>query len=165
MPCGCQIKLEEYPETAEWGPLFWQLLHGLSLRAGSLTEPLFQVDEVRTWMRLLDAIGNTLPCDVCRSHYSTWRKEHTLDLLEIPYMEVGPWIRDYFFRLHNEINEGNGKPVAGIEVLETYKSVNIRKVLSQLEPVLKAAMAHYAVSFLGWLKFKQYVLTLNGFYY
>lgn len=156
--------MEEYPETAEWGPLFWQLLHGLSLRAGTITDPLFQIDERRTWARLLDSLQHTLPCDICRTHYGEWRKANTIDFLTVSYNEMGPWIRDYFFRLHNEINEGNNKPVSGIEVLDTYKSVAVRTMLVKLEPVLKAAMSHYAVSFLGWLKFKKYVFTLAGFY-
>lgn len=163
MPCGCQVKLEDYPETAEWGPLFWQLLHGLSLRAGTITDPLFQMDERRTWVRLLDSVGQTLPCDVCRNHYTVWRSENTIDLLAIPYVEVGPWIRSYFFRLHNEINDGNEKPVATLEVLETYKSVDIRKLLTQIEPIIKVAMSHYDVSFVSWQKLKLHVRSLPYF--
>jgi hypothetical protein len=163
MPCGCQIKMEDYPETAEWGPLFWQLLHGLSLQAGTVSDPLIQMDERRTWGRLLDAVGATLPCDVCRAHYNVWLSENTVDLLTLPYVEVGPWIRSYFFRLHNEINEGNGKPIAPLEALETYKSVDIRKILAKMEPVLKAAMTHYAVRFTSWQKLKLHIQSLPYF--
>jgi hypothetical protein len=164
MPCSCQIKLEDYPETAQWGPLFWQLLHSLSLQAGTLTNGLFQMDERRAWSRLLDALQETLPCDICRSHYGEWRIEHTVDLLTLPYNEVGPWIRRYFWDLHNKVNVDNGKSVFPWDQLATHKSVSARTMIQKLEPVLRAAMIHTAVSYSAWQTFKQHVLTLVGLY-
>jgi hypothetical protein len=166
MPCGCTLKSDEFPETAEWGPLFWIVLHGLSVKAGYKTDPLFQMDERRVWIRLLNTIGKTLPCDVCRNHYKQWRTEHPVEfLLTSPYEEMGEWIRKDLWSLHNEINVGNNKPVYAYKKLqEDYKQVDITNTWKALEPVMLRAMRLHEVSLLNWNDWKKYVRTIQGMY-
>ncbi len=166
MPCNCKIPVEAYPETAEWAPLFWSILHGLAEHAGTLSNPLFQDDERRTWIRCMKELGSTLPCDICRTHYSEWVLNHDpKQLMDLPYPEVGPWIRDYFFTLHNEINEGNEKPMFEASDLHTrYADIKITPLWKGLEPVLTVIMRHYKLSFVNWKTWKGYVRTLQGLY-
>lgn len=166
MPCNCRVPLEKFPETAAWGPIFWNLLHALAERAGSKIDPLLQVDERRMWISCIKDLKNTLPCDVCQTHYSKWLTSHDVDgLLTIPYNELGPWIRNYFWSLHNEINEENTKPMFAAEDLsKTYGSMKVRPLWKSLEPVMMLAMRHNKVPYLGWLTWLNHVRKLQGLY-
>ncbi len=89
MVCGCRVPVEQYPENAEWGPLFWTLLHGLAEYAGK-QQGLLQMDELRLWQNLLKSLQPTLPCDICRGHYAEKLAGSEVDkLLSISYPTFG----------------------------------------------------------------------------
>jgi hypothetical protein len=172
MPCSCKIPVEKYPETADWGPLFWKLLHGLAEHAGSLrsgvssTIEVLQADEVRTWILVLTLLQQTLPCDVCHKHYGEWLAGHNPSILkDMSYKDIGPWIRTYLWSLHNEVNEGNDKPLFAFEDLNaTYKSVEITKVWKQLEPVVLRAIKLNGLTLFPWKKWLGHIRMLQGIY-
>jgi hypothetical protein len=172
MPCSCRIPAEKYPETADWGPLFWKLLHGLAEHAGSLRNSLsktievLQVDEVRTWILVLTMLQQTLPCDVCNKHYGEWLAAHTPSTLSgLPYSEIGPWIRNYLWSLHNEVNEGNDKPIFPFEAIRsTYKGTDVTKTWKQLEPVILRAIKLNGLTLFPWKKWLGHVRMLQGIY-
>lgn len=166
MPCACKVPLEKYPETAEWGPLFWKVLHGLAELCGRQTDVNLQGDEVRTWFQLISNIYLTLPCDICHDHYKIWLTDHSpIVLATMPYNETRQWIRTYFWSLHNEINEGNNKPIFSFDELsETYKNTNITASWRALEPVIRVAIQHNGISLLPWKKWLNFVRTLQGIY-
>jgi hypothetical protein len=172
MPCSCRIPAEKYPETADWGPLFWRLLHGLAEHAGTLrvgvskTMEVIQGDEVRTWILVLNMLQQTLPCDVCNAHYGRWLADHNPSVLSgLPYPEFGPWIRNYLWSLHNEINEGNDKPTFPFEALgSTYKGTEVTKAWKQLEPVIMKAIKMNGLTLFSWKKWLGHVRMLQGIY-
>ncbi len=166
MPCNCKIPVEKYPETSEWGPLFWKLLHALAEHAGTLYDTLFQEDERRAWIRCIKELGGPLPCDICQQHYSEWMESHDVDfLLTMPYGQFGNWIRDYFWSLHNKINTENEKPVfERTQLKEMYANQAISSVWKTLDPLLKIAMRQYKVSYIKWTTWLHRVRTLQGLY-
>jgi len=166
MPCGCKVPTENYPENAEWGPLFWKLLHGLAHHSGKQKGILLQNDEIRNWISILTKIQPCIPCDICRDHYGRWLKDNPVSELEkIPYTAVGPWIRTWLWKLHNEINEGNDKPIFSESSLaEVYKDTNTVVAWKALEPVIKLAISLNGLPFLPWKKWLSYVRVLQGIY-
>ena len=166
MPCGCKIPVENYPETADWGPLFWKLLHGLAEFAGKQTNINLQKDEIRTWMYLLTKLQSCIPCDICQNHYGRWIAANSfMNLDSMPYNETGAWIRKWFWNLHNEINQGNDKPFFEENALaETYKTISITATWKALEPVMKRVILLNGVSLLAWKKWLSYVRILQGMY-
>ena len=58
MPCACQIPVPQYPDTADWGPILWRILHGLAERAGKASLP---ADEIREWQKFIKLTGEMLP--------------------------------------------------------------------------------------------------------
>jgi hypothetical protein len=166
MPCSCKLPIDKYPETADWGPLFWKLLHGLAEYTGKQKGEVLQGDEVRTWIRILNELQATLPCDVCSNHYGEWlqmRVPNTLKTLK--YSETSDWIRNYLWALHNRINEGNDKPIFPFDSLaETYKGVDLTMAWQSLEPVMKRAITLNGISLFPWKKWLAYVRTLQGIY-
>jgi hypothetical protein len=166
MPCSCRMPLDKYPETADWGPLFWKLLHGLAELAGKQTDAVLRVDEVRLWIQVIEKIQSTLPCDVCRDHYGRWIAAKPPSVLTtLPYSEVGRWIQEYWFFLHNEINEGNEKPVITFSELgPLYKGTNVTASWRALEPVMKRAIQLNGISLLPWKNWLGSVRKLQGIY-
>lgn len=165
MVCGCRVPAEQYPENAEWGPLFWTLLHGLAEYAGK-QPPLLQMDELRLWQNLLKSLQPTIPCDICRGHYAERLATSDVDkLLSISYPTFRDWIRQHLWKLHNEINEGNDRPIFPFEELSVkYKSIDITKMWRQLEPVMKKAISLNGITLIPWRKFLGYVRGLQGLY-
>jgi len=166
MPCGCKIPVDKYPETADWGPLFWTLLHGLAELSGKQSSPILQSDEIRTWTKLIIDLQPTIPCDICHDHYGRWLAQHHPSALKtLSYEKLKEWIRNYWWSLHNEINEGNEKPVFPFESLsETYKGVNITEIWQKLQPVMKRAITLNGISLFPWSKWLAQVRTLQGIY-
>lgn len=166
MVCSCKIPIETYPENAEWGPLFWKILHGLAEQCGKQININIQNDERRAWIQLLKHMQQTLPCDICRNHYSEWIQEHPVDsILTMQYSSVNQWIRTWLWTLHNTINEGNNLAIFLFEDLTTtYSGVNITSVWRALQPVIKKAISLNGISFIPWTKWLSYVRVLQSMY-
>jgi len=166
MPCACKAPIETYPENAEWGPLFWKLLHGFAERAGKQMNKNLQKDEMRLWINILDGLKGVLPCDICRAHYSEWLVAHPVEeLLEMDYSGTNLWIRNYLWSLHNTINEGNNKPIIGFDKLsDLYKGVDLIITWKALEPVMKKVIILNGVHLFQWKKWLGYVRMLQGLY-
>lgn len=166
MPCACRAPIETYPENAEWGPLFWKLLHSFAELSGKQVNINLQKDEIRLWINILDGLKLILPCDICRTHYSEWLLNHPIEVLStMNYSETNYWIRNYLWSLHNTINEGNNKPEIVFEDLsKLYKDVNIRTTWKALEPVMKKVITLNGVSLLNWKKWLSHVRTIEGMY-
>ena len=166
MPCACKAPIETYPENAEWGPLFWKLLHGIAELSGKQMNINLQKDEMRLWIHVLESLKSVLPCDICRSHYSEWLVAHSVEgLLTMDYKLTNVWIRNYLWSLHNTINEGNDKGVIAFEdLVSLYKNIDIKEAWKALEPVMKKAIILNGVSLLQWKKWLGYIRMLQGLY-
>jgi hypothetical protein len=166
MVCSCRVPIETYPENAEWGPLFWKLLHGLAEYSGKQRLAEFHGDERRSWISLLNSLQATLPCDICRGHYKEWLVEHPVEeILTIPYSSLNLYVRSWLWTLHNRINEGNDKPLVSFESLETmYKGVELTQGWKALEPVIKKAISLNGISLVPWRTWLGHVRRLQSFY-
>lgn len=166
MGCKCRLPADKYPETADWGPLMWKVLHGLAEKAGRQPTTILQQDELRLWIQLIPSLKQTIPCDICSDHYGRWLSEHSpAVLLELPYKDTAGWIQNYFWALHNEINEGNEKPTLPFKELRTlYKDTNLTESWKALEPVIKRAIQLNGVTLLPWRKWLGFVRMLQGLY-
>lgn len=110
-------------------------------------------DEVREWQRLLKLTGEMLPCDKCRAHYTTYLGTNPLtQFAEGPYSQLKTTVKTWLWRLHNEINVDNGKPVFAYEDLEsTYSAVNLQDQFWRLEPIVKKAIQIQGLGLMKWL--------------
>ena len=151
MPCGCIIPIPEYPASAEWGPIIWNILHGLAEKAQRAALP---ADELREWVRLIKATSEMLPCDICRGHMTHYMKVHPFT--EVNYSILKTTVKTWLFNLHNEINEGNGRPIFPYDGLyEKYGTMDLQDLLWRLDPVMKKAVQTYGVGmvkYMNWIK-------------
>ena len=162
MPCACRVPIPDYPANAAWGPIFWQLLHGLAEKAGQGT--LFGAgsgaDEVREWQRFLKATGDTLPCDECRAHFLAYTAKNPLQhFAEVPYTSLKTAVKTWLWQLHNDIREEYGHPPLPFTDLPTlYGSVNLQDLFWRLEPVMKNAIN---IKGMGGMKWQAWVKSFK----
>jgi hypothetical protein len=160
MPCACVIPIPAYPDTSDWGPILWSILHGLAEKS---QRNLLASDELREWSKFLKLTGDLLPCEACRVHYHTYTKEHPFTPTIETYGTLKVFLKQWFWNLHNEVNVEKGKPVFPYESLEeTYKSVNLQDKIWQLKPVLQKAIQLNGVSLFKWKDWYNSFLMLRS---
>lgn len=158
MPCSCQLPIPNYPDTVEWGPVFWPVLHALAERAGALRDPFTQEDERMEWPRFLRAVADVLPCPNCREHYLEWIADNPFTPLRaLPYGQIRDWIRRWLFDCHNAVNTRNSKPLFYFDQLTpTYGEFDFFHGLHRLQPPLKRAIELSGISY---LKYQAWLLS------
>ena len=162
MPCGCRIPATEYPESAEWGPIAWDILHGLAERSGHLSNKLAQEDEKRHWIFLFESIEKMIPCTICREHYRVFLLGRPVkSIADSPYESLNPFVKKWFWTLHGEIYNGTFNYE---DLTAKYGSVPIKQRLDQLAAPIQRAMTHNGVKLLHWKAFEREVRTLLGMY-
>ena len=142
MPCACRVPFELYPDSAEWGPLLWGLLHGLAERSGKPTSPMYAEDERRAWIHFFKETGEIIPCPMCKEHYKQYLEHHPIsELKSIPIHKLHDWVRDWFWDVHEWVNETLKKPAFPKENLTpTYEHFDLRTGLKRLEAPMKRAI-------------------------
>lgn len=150
MPCACQIPVPSYPETADWGPILWSILHGLAERAG---QGFIKADEIREWAKLIKMTGDVLPCDICRGHFQEFLRKNPPTQLTITFtqVQINAWVKSWFWNLHNQVNNSRGLPIFPYnDLTPTYSNVSLTDLLYRLNPVIKKAIELNGVPFMKW---------------
>lgn len=153
------------PKKNEWGPVLWEILHGLVERLGRTTVPQILVDQRREIILVLRYVEQIMPCAVCRNHYHEWRTSHPLEKLPQQYDEFRMAIRAWLYNLHNEVNESKEiPPPFPIEELSVrYGSVNFRSKLEILFPLLNRGIPLKEVDKDALKKFRTHLNLLLSF--
>ena len=142
MPCKCKIPYRAYPEAKDWGPVLWTILHGIAERVGTCPFPQYYMDERRALVHLFVVTGQMIPCPSCKEHYEVFLKENPVkkSIMTLPYAELKPFVRDWYWRLHSMVNESKSAVDISIEELPAlYGNVDFRMAMVQLkEPMLRA---------------------------
>jgi len=168
MPCACQLPPEIYPDAIEWGPVLWNILHGIAERTGSTAFPLYRDDERRALIRMMKALVKVIPCPSCKEHYEVYLKQHPVDktIMETPYGEpLKTYVKKWFWELHNWVNESLERPMFLYDDLTpTYKDIRLRQQLAMLDVPMKKAIRIRAGQLLGYTEFIKQCLILFSIY-
>jgi hypothetical protein len=167
MPCKCKLPYEKYPEAAEWGPPLWSVLHGIAERVGTTPFPIYRADERRGLAAFFKAIGPMIPCATCKSHFEAFLKENPVEpsLKTLPYEQLRPFVRHWFWDLHNMVNISKGVPEFPEDQLQpTYGPIKIRMPLSQLRTPMLKAIKISGNQLLSYERFNGTVLNLLSIY-
>ena len=131
-----------------WGPLLWKLLHIQTQYIGKQTIQMLKNDEHILIRKLLKQIYYVLPCSICKNHYNDYYKTHNSK--DVKYNDINSFLIDYFYDLHNSVNERNNKPIFKKEDLVLYRSYKREQyttLLKEFENLFKKVYAiHYYVS-------------------
>jgi len=115
--------------SAYWGPRLWYLLHTYSVKI-DLT-----ADNRALWGNFLKVSLAVMNCPKCQSHFSEALR--SLNLKVITKAQLVEW----FYNLHNEINQTNIKPLFTAEEWLTEKIKPVDK--EQIELVINELTAHF----------------------
>ena len=91
------------PQNHIWGPQLWIILHSATERIGLPQLTRLPQEEMRIWTTLLSSLRYSLPCPLCKKHYSEY-------ILSTPITSVNPiFIRNWLFNLHCQVNNRTEK--------------------------------------------------------
>lgn len=149
------------PDSFDWGPAFWRILHGLAESAGGYTDVNAQKDEQLLWKNLMINLPKTLPCDECRNHLKDYIVLHPIEIPE-SYDNLKHYVRLWYYELHEDVNRRLEKPSFPFENLAPEPC--LKKAFSDLSIILKQEIQVGNASLLAWLKWSKYVRFLVGMY-
>ena len=158
--------MPDFPTNCDWGPIIWNLLHGIADKYGKLMSPLFAIEEQLAWIKLLNETEKILPCKECKAHYKEYLTLHKPDILKtLPYGERGVWIQTFFFNLHNEINVRNNSPLFDYNNLHiTYNNINFKYNIKHYEKLLDIIFRYNEVGLFAWKNWLKQLYKLLSIY-
>ena len=131
----------------EWGPHIWKILHICSENLGKNTQPILQVDEIRAFNTFVNKLLYLLPCSICREHYNKYILKYKKDLI---YDEFKIYGRDFFYKIHEDVNKRNGAASFPYESMNIYRSVTkkeFNEIIKEFEKLFqKYIMYHYTTT-------------------
>lgn len=97
------------PQNAEWGPALWSILHSAAERIGTrrpatgllVAQRMMDAEESRLWTALLGSLRFSLPCPLCRTHYTTYYLQHLVGDVKA--------VRIWLWDLHVSVNQRLGR--------------------------------------------------------
>lgn len=92
------------PQTHIWGPHLWIILHSAAEWIGTKTLKKLPQEEVRIWRGLLSSLRYSLPCPVCKKHYTAYLQTTA------PTTISQEFIRSWLYKLHSDVNARTDKP-------------------------------------------------------
>lgn len=163
MPCNCIVDNPTYPQTEEWGPLVWLILHSYAEKAGKQENQITKSDEQRVWPLIVKNLPPIIPCPYCREHLQQFVRENPFDLPQ-DYFLWRTFIPDYFYRLHESVNTRLGKPSFPKENLSSaYRDSNkIQPSLTRLIAIQRRAIHMGGVSHLAWAEWLRNLSILRA---
>ncbi len=87
---------------AVWGPIFWTTMHIVSL--GYSPKPSEEEQYAAT--AFYNSLAKTIPCPICRSHYTMFLKEMPVENAVKSRDDLVHWV----YTIHNKVNVQLGKP-------------------------------------------------------
>jgi len=167
MPCPCNLPPEIYPDAGEWGPIIWNLLHGLAEHAGKPVTPLFAEEERLTWISLFKLTAEIIPCHICKEHFRIYLHEHPITALKtMPPHEFPAWIKHWFWEVHEWVNMTLSKPpFPEADLTARYAGMSLRPRLRGLDIPMNRAIrvsGNQLKKYEDWKKKYMMLLSLLG---
>jgi hypothetical protein len=125
------------PQNQIWGPNLWRILHSAAECIGTSHVKL-PLEELRIWTGLLSSLRHSLPCPVCKKHFTTYFSSNPIKTFNREF------IRDWLYTLHCQVNDRTekGNTFTIEQVSEIYSkpfnfSAHFRVVAEQMNRALR----------------------------
>jgi hypothetical protein len=125
-----------------WGPPLWKILHGIAEALGNQTVPMLATDEAHEIVFILRDVEKIMPCQLCRSHYNQWRKEHPLEEIDkLRGFMLKSAVREWLYNLHENVNRSRGiESGISLEMIpEMYKNIDFKEAWSEFFTKIKVS--------------------------
>lgn len=93
----------ESPQNHIWGPELWMILHSSTERINLPQHNKLPQEETRIWLNLLGSLRYSLPCPLCKKHYTEFYSSRPITVFN---KDV---IRKWLYDLHCQINDRTSK--------------------------------------------------------
>ena len=166
MPCACQKPQPDYPESDNWGPVLWAVLHALANKSGTVNTSLYRDDERRQWINIIEGLPKIIPCPKCREHAEVWILLHpTKPIKTMSDIQLHEWLVNWAYDFHESVNARTGKPSFDKALLpQTYGRISIPGAMNRLKPFIEVAIRMSGLTLIPWQKWTNYIIMLNSFY-
>jgi hypothetical protein len=115
-------------ETAEWGPVYWRILHGLVEITGNKKTTILDMYEEYKWNDVLNTLPSILPCAECRAHCDKYIAANRPEpIIRKSNADRRNGLRVWFYNLHlgtPKINTVTSPAIEDLPIL--YKDVHFR---------------------------------------
>jgi len=91
------------PQNNIWGPNLWTILHSAAERIGSKDLKRLPLEEKRLWLGLLGSLRYSLPCPLCKRHYTNYLNTTPITAISCDL------VRQWLYNLHIQVNTLTGK--------------------------------------------------------
>lgn len=125
-----------------WGPPLWKLLHGIAETLGNQPVAMLATDEAHEIVFLLRDVEKIMPCQLCRTHYHAYRKDHPLeDIDKLRGYMLKTGVREWIYNLHEEVNTSRGieSTITMEQIPELYKNVNFKEAWGEFYTQIKSS--------------------------
>jgi hypothetical protein len=136
------------PNTIEWGPPTWRIFHALAERSGRSSNQRQQIEEARLWASFLASLRRSIPCLLCRQHYSEYLQANPIESILSKFGEERRVdLRTWFYTFHNSVNLRGNKvfegSIANLEsIYGSYNAANFTSDKAILVDNMRRAMFH-----------------------
>ena len=151
MGCGCGKKkalaaaivagsVVDSIDADEWGPVYWKILHCLSVRIGMIGDVISDTDHARAMEYLVGHLGEVIPCDECQGHARTYIEAHPIRWIGLRGMTLRVAVETWIMDFHNDVRSRKGQEieVADLAAYEaTYDGCTI--IECEMEVITRAA--------------------------
>lgn len=153
------------PQTTEWGPAVWRILHSLAEK--SLSTPVKQTgEERRLWFNILNSLRYSLPCPNCRKHYNDYYVANLIDKF-IKNNSFNIELRIWLYNLHCEANKHTAKynTIMIEELTSLYGNYDgIKNDAKIFVEHMQRGVFHKWISHEDMLKTRRFLYEIIGFY-
>ena len=112
--------MSDNPIKNRWAHPTWIFLHCISEKI----HPEFYRKNHKEFIdKILKTILNNLPCPACAHH-----SKSKINMLKYEDINTKEKLKKWVFDFHNEVNSRIGKQVFPINILEQYKTYNIKRI-------------------------------------
>jgi hypothetical protein len=166
MPCSCQKPQPEYPESDNWGPVLWAVLHALAEHSGKKLFGASLDAEKLQWTNIISNLPKIIPCPACREHAEMWIAGHPITAIKtLSGSDLHEWLVDFFYNFHESVNARTGKPSFDKALLsQTYGSISVAGAIRRLKPFIEVSIRLSGLTLMPWQKWNGYVVILCSYY-
>ena len=148
------------PKNSEWGPVLWEVLHGILERVGKTPNQYILDDQQREVLHALRMLDVIMPCALCRKHYQEWKRLHPFEGLMGP--DFFSLTREWLFLLHTNVNKSRELNIEFTREMlsERYGKIPLKPKMLELEVMLKRAVRGGAAEYEAVKSFSRHMFTL-----
>jgi len=166
MSCPCKKPLPEYPETDNWGPVLWAVLHALAEHSGKQLFGASLDAEKLQWTNIVTTLPKIIPCPACREHAEAWIAGRPITAIKaLSASDLHSWLVNFFYDFHEAVNARNGKPSFDKTLLSsTYGGISVAGAIRRVKPFIEIAIRLSGLTLMPWQKWNGYVIVLSSYY-